>query len=190
MRALRLTLAALTLAAALWLGSRGAGPLPPLGPFLDPAHGAWAGARAAVLPSEARARVPGLGAAVEVRYDHRGVPHIFAATEEDAYRALGYVVARDRLFQLELQAYASAGRLTELVGAAALDADREMRRLGLPRAAERTAASLGAGSSPSASWLGGSHASAAAVYSRLALSGGPGGGRGAKSKRGALCPFG
>ena len=39
---------------------------------------------------------------VTVLYDDRGVPHIFAATEVDAYRALGYVVARDRLFQLEL----------------------------------------------------------------------------------------
>ena len=37
---------------------------------------------------------------MEVVYDERAVPHIFARTEDDAYRALGYVVARDRLFQL------------------------------------------------------------------------------------------
>jgi penicillin amidase len=77
-----------------------------------------------------------------VRYDDRGVPHIFAVTEPDAVRALGYVVARDRLFQLELQAGAGAGRLTEIAGRAALRLDREMRGLGLPDAARRRLAAL------------------------------------------------
>ena len=71
-------------------------------------------------------------------YDERAVPHIFARSEEDAYRALGYVVARDRLFQLYLQTLAASGRLTEIGGAQALALDREMRHLGLPRAAERS----------------------------------------------------
>src|SRR6185503_936856 len=87
-------------------------------------------------PHDASARVDGLGSSVEVRYDRRGVPHIFAATEEDAYRALGYVVARDRLFQMYLQTIAASGRLTEIAGARALPLDREMRGLGLPAAAE------------------------------------------------------
>ena len=43
-----------------------------------------------------------LSAAVEVHYDERGVPHIQAQTELDAYRALGYVHAQDRLFQMEI----------------------------------------------------------------------------------------
>ncbi|WP_438895201.1 penicillin acylase family protein, partial [Bacillus cereus group sp. BC312] len=72
----------------------------------------------------------------DIRYDHRSVPHIFARNELDAVRALGYVVARDRLFQLELQSRAGEGTLTELVGEAALPADQETRRLGMPRAAE------------------------------------------------------
>src|SRR5919199_6988372 len=106
-------LAALLLALALYAGARPLGPLPPLGPLLDPANGLWAVASTAELPRSASARVPGLSGRVEVRYDDRGVPHIFAATEEDAYRALGYVVARDRLFQLEIQTRAASGRLTE-----------------------------------------------------------------------------
>jgi len=77
-----------------------------------------------------------------VVYDDRAVPHIFAATEEDAYRALGYVVARDRLFQLELQTRATAGTLTELAGPAALELDREARQLGLAWSAERKFAAL------------------------------------------------
>jgi penicillin amidase len=97
--------AGLVLAALLWLGARGAGPLPPLGPLLDPWRGAWA--LAASAPRSAQGAIPGLGAAVQVVYDDRAVPHIFAASQLDALRALGYVVARDRLFQLDLQARAA-----------------------------------------------------------------------------------
>jgi penicillin amidase len=75
-------------------------------------------------------------------FDQRAVPHIFASTELDAWRALGYVTARDRLFQLELQARAGSGTLTELLGAGALPADREARALGMPRGAERLLAAL------------------------------------------------
>ncbi|MGH7711395.1 MAG: penicillin acylase family protein, partial [Gemmatimonadaceae bacterium] len=59
----------------------------------------------------------------------------FAQSELDAYRALGYVVARDRLFQLDLQTRAGAGTLSEMVGAVARFADKEARELGMPRAA-------------------------------------------------------
>ena len=75
-------------------------------------------------------------------YDDRAVPHIFAGGELDAYRALGYATARDRLFQLDLQARAGGGTLTELLGAPALELDREARGLGMARAAERLMASL------------------------------------------------
>ena len=128
--------------AASGLARSGAGPLPPLGGLLDPASGAWAAARFAELPRQAIGRIPHLAGPVDVRYDRRGVPHIFATTEADALRALGYVVARDRLFQLDLQTHAAAGRLTEWVGARALAVDREMRNLGLPRAAEHRMARL------------------------------------------------
>lgn len=136
-RALRVGLSAVSLLLLLMAGGRRLGPLPPLGPLLDPVHGVWSVASQAELPRQASGRVPGLSAPVRVIYDDRGVPHIFAAAEEDAIRALGYVVARDRLFQLELEWRAGAGRLTELLGSRALPLDREARRLGLPWAAER-----------------------------------------------------
>ena len=88
------------------------------------------------MPSDASASIPALGGDVQVLYDDRAVPHIFAGTERDAYRALGYVVARDRLFQMYLQTIAASGRLTEVAGARALPLDREIRGLGLPAAAE------------------------------------------------------
>ncbi|HET9725947.1 MAG TPA: penicillin acylase family protein, partial [Gemmatimonadales bacterium] len=103
----------------LWVGARGAGRIPPVGPLLDPWRGAWALAASASLPRHAEASVPGLGGTVRVVYDDRAVPHIFASTELDATRALGYVTARDRLFQLDLQARAGGGTLTELLGPAA-----------------------------------------------------------------------
>jgi penicillin amidase len=135
------TLAAVAaLAVTVLAGMRGVGPAPPLGTLLDPAHGVWRSA--ADPPGDARIAIPGLSAPVEVRYDARGVPHIFARTEMDAYRALGYVVARDRLFQLEVQTRAAEGRLTALVGSAALGLDEDTRLLGMPRAAERKYAAL------------------------------------------------
>jgi penicillin amidase len=139
-------LAAIGLALGVFAGARGWGPLPPLGGVLDPANGAWAAARFADLPRRAEARIPNLAGPVEVRYDRRGVPHIFAGSEEDAIRALGYVTARDRLFQLETQTRAASGRLTEWAGGRVMELDQEMRRLGLPRAAERALASLAPGS--------------------------------------------
>ncbi len=126
----------------LWVGARGVGAVPPLGALLDPVSGAWGAAAHAALPRRASADIPGLQRAVDVRYDDRGVPHIFATTELDAYRALGYVVARDRLFQLDLQTHAASGRLTEWVGARALPLDRRTRDLGMPRAAEQKLAAM------------------------------------------------
>jgi penicillin amidase len=96
----------------------------------------WAVAAGAELPDSSAGDVPNLSEPVRVLFDDRGVPHIFARTRLDAIRALGYVVARDRLFQLEIQAKAGAGRLTELLGPSVLPLDRETRRLGLPDAAE------------------------------------------------------
>lgn len=146
MRRLGLFLAPLVVGALLYMGFRGVGPLPPIGGLLDPARGAWSAVTTTEFPAEARATIAGLTAPVEIRYDQRGVPHIFAATEDDLFRGMGYAVARDRLFQLEVQARAGAGTLTELVGAIAAPADSEPRHLGLARAAERTWASLPAGS--------------------------------------------
>jgi penicillin G amidase len=142
----RLVVAALVLAALLYVGFRGAGKVPPVGALLDPARGIWSLARSAELPARSQGRIAGLTAGVEVLYDDRGVPHIFAASEADAWRAQGYVVARDRLFQLELQTRAASGTLSELLGPRAVEADRADRRRGFPWAAERGMAALDSGS--------------------------------------------
>jgi penicillin amidase len=73
---------------------------------------------------------------VAVSFDARGEPHIRASTEEDALVAQGYVTAQDRLWQMDTLRRAASGDLAEIVGAVALENDREVRRLGLRRVAE------------------------------------------------------
>src|SRR5580704_18687515 len=62
-------------------------------------------------------RLPGLSADVRVWRDAHGVPHIFAASMDDAARALGYLHASERLFQMETQRRGGQGRLAEILGA-------------------------------------------------------------------------
>src|SRR5687768_14266452 len=84
------------LAVLVYVGARPVGPAPPLGPLIDPAHGIWSMEREALARPEQQAALAGLDSTVTIQYDVRGVPHITATTELDAYRALGYIVARDR----------------------------------------------------------------------------------------------
>src|SRR5579885_3007172 len=82
-------------------------------------------------------RLPGLRGDVEIIRDGLGMPHLFATTLEDLFFAQGYVHAQDRLWQMELNRRTAAGRLSELFGEVALEADRFIRRIGLRRAAEQ-----------------------------------------------------
>lgn len=75
-------------------------------------------------------------AAIEIKRDQYGIPSINAGSEGDAYFALGYVHAQDRLFQMEFMRRLGAGRLAEVLGAQALGSDRFMRTLGLYRFAQ------------------------------------------------------
>lgn len=76
-------------------------------------------------------------APVSVRYDERGVPHIQAQNEADMYRALGYVHAQDRLFQMEMLRRLARGELAAVLGPKLLESDRLFRTLGLAAHAER-----------------------------------------------------
>ena len=137
---IRKILPAVLLALLLFAGFSAIGPLPPIGPLLDPANGVWASAAATNFPKRQHRQIPGIKDSVTVLFDDRGVPHIFASSENDAWRALGFVVARDRLFQMEAQTRAASGRLTEWAGERVLAADRESRGIGLAWGAERKAA--------------------------------------------------
>jgi penicillin amidase len=79
---------------------------------------------------------------VEIVTDRYGVPHIYAHNEDDLYLAQGYVHAQYRLWQMELNRRIGSGRLAEVFGEVALEADRFARRLGLHRAAAAAARTL------------------------------------------------
>lgn len=86
---------------------------------------------------DGKLRLTGLGAAVDVVRDAEGIPHIYAKSASDAYFALGFVHAQDRLWQLEMNRRIAAGRLAEILGESAANTDRFLRTLGVRRNAER-----------------------------------------------------
>lgn len=139
-------LAALVLGGALYVSMFSVAGAPALGPLLEPVHGVWSLARTTTPPAAANGLIPALTGAVDIRFDDRGVPHIFATNVNDAVRGLGYVHARDRLFQLEIQTRAVAGTVAELAGDRALPLDREARAQGLADAATRGFESMPASS--------------------------------------------
>lgn len=83
--------------------------------------------------------IPGLSAPVEVYADRYSIPHLYAKNWVDASRALGYLHASDRLFQMEVFRRLASGRLAELLGKDALPSDLQMRRLGIRRSCEEFA---------------------------------------------------
>ncbi|WP_460512189.1 penicillin acylase family protein [Cyclobacterium sediminis] len=105
--------------------------LPPLAKIFDPFKGFWQNAYSEDYNPDSEVNLAGLQAEVEVTYDKNLIPHIFAENEEDLYKVQGYTTARHRLWQMEFQALAAEGRLSEIVGEIALKRDREMRRKGL-----------------------------------------------------------
>ena len=72
-------------------------------------------------------RVPGLNARVEVIRDEWGIPHIYAENDDDLFFAQGYVMAQDRLWQMEMWRRWHEGRLAEIFGPEALAYDRRTR---------------------------------------------------------------
>jgi len=89
--------------------------------------------------------LPGLSAPVTITFDRNGIPFIRAASNTDAAEALGYLHARDRLFEMDLMRRAASGTLSEILGPITLGSDEEMRRLGLRQSAQGDIASLSPG---------------------------------------------
>ena len=83
-----------------------------------------------------------LQGSVTVRYDERGIPHIRADNETDLYRALGYVHAQDRLFQMEVLRRLARGELAEVLGPKLLDTDKLMRSLRIRERADTYLANM------------------------------------------------
>lgn len=111
------------------------GSVPPIGKFLDPVHGIWQNETDEI--TSGNFNIEGLSAPVTIHYDEQLIPHIFAENDTDLYRAQGYVTAKHRLWQMEFQTHAAAGRLSEILGEVAINYDREERRRGMGYGAEQ-----------------------------------------------------
>lgn len=107
-----------------------------LGKLLSPQHGVWQNAEPASENFNANFIFPQLNGKVDAYIDDRLVPHIFAEQENDAYFVQGFLHAKFRLWQMELQTFAAGGRASEILGEKGLEHDREFRRLGMVYAAE------------------------------------------------------
>ena len=143
MKRVRFLLTAVIVLALFWALGRplpvAGARIPPAGKFLSPFAGFWvSGQGLDRLPVDLA--LPGLTGEVDVLWDDRRVPHIFAANDHDAWFMQGWLTARDRLWQMEFQTHVAAGRLAEIIGEGGLDLDRYHRRIGLPLAAERALA--------------------------------------------------
>lgn len=87
-------------------------------------------------------KLAGLTANVDIVRDAEGIPHIYAKSSTDAFFALGFVHAQDRLWQMEMNRRIASGRLSEILGPNAVDTDRFLRTLGISRNAEGILANL------------------------------------------------
>ncbi len=134
---LRVAIPLLACAALLGVLAFGYGTVPALGPALDPGRGVWTSASGGELPRSQALSLPGLGRPVQVSFTGHGVPSVRAASPHDVFLAEGYLQARFRLAQLDLERRLGEGRLAQLAGPPAVSSDKFELRLGLVRTAER-----------------------------------------------------
>ena len=149
MRAVRIAnfAAALIVSVAiLYVAFFGAGPLPALGPAFNPATGAWTMAADARSYGSQTLHLKGLQHPAKVVLEANGTAHISASTDHDLFLAMGYVHAKFRLFQMDLERRQGEGRLSEVLGPGkdddVLNFDRFHLRLGLVRTAQAELAQL------------------------------------------------
>jgi penicillin G amidase len=114
------------------------GEIPPIGAFLNPSTGFWQNAESKHTLVTENLKLQGLLDKVIIRYDDNRIPHIFAQNDHDLYYAQGFVTARDRLWEMDIQTREASGRLSEIIGSKTLDLDRYHRRMGMVYGAENT----------------------------------------------------
>jgi penicillin amidase len=134
--AINLLAAIAVLGGLLFGGIKGAGPLPPLGPLLNPGTGVWTSAADAHLPTTQTLHLDGWQQPARVTFETNGTAHIVAASDHDLFMTVGYLHATFRLTQMDLERRQGEGLLSQVVGKAALDSDEFELQLGLERTAQ------------------------------------------------------
>lgn len=116
--------------------SRSISILPPLGKLLNPYTGSIQNEK--IEEQSGNISIQDSKDDISIYYDERKVPHVFAKNDHDMYLAQGFVTAKDRLWQMDFMSYASAGRLSEILGEGYVEYDRLQRRVGMLSAAKNT----------------------------------------------------
>ena len=114
------------------------GDTPPLLKFLNPYTGFWQNAEGKNIVANKNLKIKGVTDKIDILFDDRMIPHIFAQNDHDLYYAQGYVTAMHRLWQMDFQTRFAAGRLCEVVGKKAIEVDRYQRRMGMVYGAENS----------------------------------------------------
>ncbi len=104
---------------------------------------AWFVTKSVLKPNyNGEKEMKGLSSEVNVHYDTYGIPHIYGSNEKDAFRALGYVHAQDRLWQMELLRRIGRGGLSEIFGKDVIETDRFFLALGIDDATQKSVSKL------------------------------------------------
>jgi penicillin amidase len=144
-RVRRIVRAAIALGASVVLLTvlgAGYGPVPGLGPALDPGHGAWTSVSGGLLPRSQTLSLRGLAHPAQATFSAQGIAAIHASSDSDLFEALGYVHARFRLTQMDLERRLGEGRLAQLAGSGGVASDKFELQLGLLRTARKEWASM------------------------------------------------
>lgn len=121
-----------------WALNNPLGSLPAIGKLLSPNQGFWQQMEGDLpsLPESVASNF--LQNEVTVSWDENLVPHVFAQNDADLYFVQGYITASLRLWQMDFQTRAAAGRVSEIVGDVALEFDKRMRRQGMVTGAQKS----------------------------------------------------
>ncbi|TCC92211.1 penicillin acylase family protein [Pedobacter frigiditerrae] len=114
------------------------GDLPPILKFLNPFTGFWQNAESDMVNASKKMKLKGAHDKIDILFDDKMIPHVFAQNDHDVYYAQGYVTAMHRLWQMDFQTRFAAGRISEVVGKKAIEVDRYQRRMGMVYGAENS----------------------------------------------------
>lgn len=114
------------------------GDTPPVAKLLNPFMGFWQNAESDLIASSKKLSLKGAKDEIDIFFDDKMIPHVFAKNDYDVYYAQGYVTAKHRLWQMDFQTRFAAGRLSEVVGDKAIEVDRYQRRMGMVYGAENS----------------------------------------------------
>lgn len=130
----------------IWALNKPWGSIPALGKFISPQHGFWQNADNESNTKTLNLNFEELKDKVEVYFDDRMIPHVFAQNEADMFFVQGYLHAKFRLWQMDFQTRAAGGRLSEMLGPGEnnlyVNYDRQKRRLGMVYGAKRAEAEV------------------------------------------------